>query len=735
MMRGLMSKWHPKVLVVGLVMWAPMFAETAEAAGGIFKEVTYVANVENGTVPKVRYSGREWTANEAGYLSGRGPGHQIMMAPAPEEGDFLAQAEFTLPTKGKKSALTLGYDSRIVFTAGGDQVTLEGRFFRAGEKPIEIKIPKPPEGSLVLERKGDRIEIKLDEKSIYTGACDPGALAMLGFDPMEGTVQLSAFSAQAHIHETEEKEFGNPFGMQLRQLPASAREVFAPVIVEPGPTNECAIVARKDGTLELYHATKPSSDSISVMKSKDGGLTWGASEVAFPLPGKIYYAVMATEERDGEVSLVFHVAGEGPGGYRGRLYNVYYTRSRGDGWETPRLVIPGYVGSIRGLIELQSGRLLLSVGLANPERVEAPTSGTDYGWNDIVTYFSDDKGRTWKASEDVLKIPLNGQNNTRYGAIEPALVQLDDGRVWMLIRSRDGRFWQSLSADGARWSSPERTSFITSDSPATFVKLRDKRIVLLANACQNWANPRSYAMGGREVLQAAISSDDGRNWQGFRDVLHETLGPAGGDRGTSYASAVETADGKVCFFGGQGEGKRAIVLFDPDWLTETEVKDELSAGPEGWVQYGDDKLRVEEWQGRPVVSIPLKSSGLCGASWNFPAMKKGEMRFRLWVPKEAKTLTLSLNDHFSRVDDAKASENSIFPLPLKPGLPIVPDSWTDVVLRWNASQAELLLDGKPVQNFAATRMSAHGLNYLRLEARSDSDQGEMKVADLSAAKK
>ncbi len=715
------------------------FAFAGSASGVGSQEVTYIANLENGTVPHVRYSGREWVNGQDGVLVGRGTGHQVMMTPPPAAGDFQIEAEMQLGGEGRKSALTLGYESRIVLTAGSGALALEGRFFRAGGKSLAITGPVlPREGKFTLgvKRVGETVQVTVNGSKAYAGPCDPGPLAMLGVDPMEGTVQLGRVSAQGQFSETEEEEFGNPFGMQTRKVPGSAKEVFAPVIVHPGPTNECALVARRDGTLELYHATKPSSDSISVMRSKDGGLTWSASEVAFPLPGKIYYAVMAAEGSDGEVNLVFHVAGQGPGGYRGRLYDVYYTRTKGGQWEKPRLVVPGYVGSIRALIELQSGRLVLSVGRANPDRMEAPETGIDYGWNDVVTYFSDDKGSTWKASTDVLKIPLPGKNATRYGAIEPALVQLGDGKIWMLIRSRDGRFWQSFSEDGTRWSAPERTELITSDSPACFIPLRDKRIVLLVNACQNWTNPRSYAMGGREVLQAAISADDGKTWQGFRDVLHETVGPAGGDCGTAYPSGVETKDGKVCFFSGQGEGKQALVLFDPNWLVQTGARDELADGPVDWVQFGDDKIRVEQTEnGGLAVAWPLKSSGLCGAAWNFPATKSGEITFRLWVPKESSALKLALNDHFTRIDDVKATENSVFPITLSEGLSLPAEKWSDITLRWNPREAELLLNGKPVGSFPASRPAVYGVSSLRFEARSASDQGSIKVADLSALQK
>jgi hypothetical protein len=514
-----------------------------------------------------------------------------------------------------------------------------------------------------------------------------------------------------------------PVGVRLRPPPHDLATIHAPAVIREAPTNETCLVARRDGALELYAIGKPESDTATVMRSTDGGLTWTEPALAFRLHNKAYYAIQVLEAHDGTLHAVVHDFREGPGGYRGRLWEVYYaSRPPGGEWTKPRLIVPGYIGSIRGFVQLKAGRLVLAVARAIPERMEAPQSGPDLGWHSTFVYFSDDAGATWRESPDQLILALNGPNATRYGAIEPVLLELRDGRLWMLVRDRGGRLWQSFSTDGgARWPALERSPFISSDSPATLLRLGDGRILLLTNACQNWSDPRSYAMGGREVLHAAISADEGRTWRGFREVLHEPPVATRGDRGTAYASAVENAAGKIVVVSGQGEGKRALLAFDPRWLEETDTRDDLATGPVQWTAYGKAAVRAGSAR---AIAIPIEAGEAVGAQWNFPVGASGEISLRIEVPAGVSSLKLCLNDHFTRLDDRKAAAHAVFVAPITEAGTLA------VSLRWNTRELVVRVGGTE-RRVAAQRPAQFGVNYLRIEFEA-AERGDVTVSDLVA---
>ena len=76
------------------------------------------------------------------------------------------------------------------------------------------------------------------------------------------------------------------------------------------------------------------------------------------------------------------------------------------------------------------------------------------GQFDVTAIYSDDQGETWQKSKSVLRVPIP-HSVSSYGAVEPVIVQLNDGRVWMLIRTQMGRFYESFSRDGSEWTPPD----------------------------------------------------------------------------------------------------------------------------------------------------------------------------------------------------------------------------------------------------------------------------------------
>lgn len=544
--------------------------------------------------------------------------------------------------------------------------------------------------------------------------------------------RVGVWLALAGLAAAAAVESGVTFGLRLRSIPDAMSKVHAPVVIRAAPTNEASLVRRTDGVLELYSVAKPASDSVQVMRSRDGGLTWAEPETAFPLPARAYYALQVLEASDGALHAVVHVQGEGPGGYRGRLYEVYHLRKAvgAANWSASQRVVPGYVGSIRGFIQLRNGRLLLAVGRAVPEREKAPTGGPDYGWNDTFVYLSDDQGTTWWQSPDTLSLELPGRGVTRYGAIEPVLLELAGGRVWMLVRDRGGRLWQTVSENGERWPALSRSEFLSSDSPAACLRLRDGRIVLLTNGCQNWSDPRSYAAGGREVLHAAISADDGVTWRGFREVLHDTPTDAKGDRGTAYPTLVENTAGKIVLVSGQGEGKRALVLFDPAWLLETDLNDHLKAGPVNWTAYGGASLTVSAESERSRLRLQAPAASPAGASWNFPLAAAGEIEFLVQGGAGWRDARISLTDHFSRGDDTKASEHAVFSIDVgRAGLTDpIEGKGSRVIVKWDAEAATVSgAEGGAQVKLKRLRAPLRGLNYLRIDLPAG---GEMELSGL-----
>jgi hypothetical protein len=517
------------------------------------------------------------------------------------------------------------------------------------------------------------------------------------------------------------------YGIRSRKLPENTAKITKPVYIRQSPGNEATMINAGNGLIKIFFINRPgTADKMMSIASSDNGMTWSEPIVEFPLPGEAYYANNLVKGSDGEIYCIFHIWGKGENGYNGRHLDLYHchTENKGEKWTKPQKIYDGYVGSIRGFIQLKNNRLVLVFARAVPSRNQKPIDGTpDYGWNEIISMYSDDLGDTWMTSENGVNILVESTQVTRYGGVEPEIIELNNNKIWMLIRTNKGHMYESFSENsGKTWLDPKPTSFISSDSPADLIRLSDDRIVILWSGNQRWDDPRSYANGGREILHSAISGDDGKTWKGYREVL---MSPSGHfeitrDIGTAYPSGVETEEGKILFLSGQAE-ERAIVSFDPSWLEKSSASDNFKEGLAQWTLFGASS-------GTCISALPGKGSALLitkseknkdldtEAIWNFPMMKKGKLVMDVSIKRGSKGINLALTDHFSVSYDTNASRFGVISVPVLNNKNTVEIHDAKIIITWDCSteKASVYLGRELIKEISFQRKTDLGLNYLRV---------------------
>ena len=372
------------------------------------------------------------------------------------------------------------------------------------------------------------------------------------------------------------------------------------------------------------------------------------------------------------------------------------------------------------------------------------------GLNHIVVLRSDDDAYSWQETqlEDVPPCPIlkhhKGLRWQTYGC-EPTIVELSDGRVWMLIRTSHNFHYEAYSNDGGiNWTTPIPSRFYACNTMPTLFKLTDGRILLFW--CNTTPLPEvdhsqySYLeewerMGfgedvftNRDVIHAAISDDDGKTWIGFRELFlnehrndndfrtsgknEESL-----DKSVHQSQAVELPYGKVMVAFGQHHLCRKIVIFDPAWLYENERKDDFSSGLQNWSIHLYVKSILGNFKGisghcaynrRPGAQLIPSPDGKLrevlqiarypdprlieereGAVWNFPNAVSGKITLLFWISSNFKGCKISIMDHWFNPSDVTAYESAIFTLSisntgkiLNTPLSCEFDKWQYLTIKW-----------------------------------------------------
>jgi Neuraminidase (sialidase) len=257
------------------------------------------------------------------------------------------------------------------------------------------------------------------------------------------------------------------------------------VVCPIGPNNprngEGDIAVLKDGRLLMVYSrwTSPQGHDdapadICGKYSTNGGLTWGPEFLMIPNDAMNLMSVSLLRLKNGELMMIY---GRRHSNAKMWFY-ARFTSNEGKTWSDDHLVTPvmGYqaVNNAR-VIQLKSGRLLAPVFICRGE-----TWMKDYYFFDMV-YYSDDNGRTWKTGGQKLDV-----EGSKFGACEPGVVELKDGRVMMIIRNSLNRIYRSYSSDsGVTWAKPERTELKTPVSPATVTRIPKTGDLLMV-----WNNTR-----------------------------------------------------------------------------------------------------------------------------------------------------------------------------------------------------------------------------------------------------
>ena len=386
-------------------------------------------------------------------------------------------------------------------------------------------------------------------------------------------------------------------------------------------------------------------------------------------------------------------------------------------------------------------------------------------------HLSDDGGLTWRKSKSVVSAPPHKPGGEHAGArwynaaLEASIVELKDGRLWMLTRTSQDRYYESFSNDrGETWSKAEPSRFFGTLTMPTVGKLRDGRLLALWTNTHPMPELRTAekdqwedVFTNRDSHHAAISSDNGRTWTGFRELIldehrnRSDYANFGGseDRGKHQSEFVQLDDHRVLVALGQHKNHRRLMIVDTRWLHEKSRVNTFADGLDAWTHHtyipvirghaSYNRKPAAELVPNPDkpgakamkiaflddVSLVNEKSGADyrrgGATWNFPNGERGRADIALRLPSGSAGVRLSLADRLFNACDADIAPYALYTLKLAPGAKVGSetlhaDTPYRLGIRWNGvakgASAELFLNERKVGTLPLNAESPNGASYL-----------------------
>ena len=340
--------------------------------------------------------------------------------------------------------------------------------------------------------------------------------------------------------------------------------------LKPGPDNprnsEGAFLPLKDGRLMFiysrYYGNSGSDHAtadLAVRYSSDKGATWtDTDEIAVKNHGGMnVMSVSLLRLQSGEIAL-FYLLKNSTSDCRPVMRRSF---DEGKTWSEPATCITDEVGyyvlNNDRVIQLKDGRLLFAVSQHSFE------GGKFDGKGLVMTYSSDDNGKTWRRGKSRLSVV--SPSGRKYAAQEPGVVELKDGRVLLWIRTNAGCQFMSRSTDrGETWSVPQPSWLRAPTSPASIKRLPTGDLLAVWNDHESRFDLKRKGGwdGNRTPLSAALSRDEGETWQGAKVIENDPNGHF------CYIAVQPVDDGTVllgyCAY--RGLGHTRLVKVPVEWF-------------------------------------------------------------------------------------------------------------------------------------------------------------------------
>lgn len=543
------------------------------------------------------------------------------------------------------------------------------------------------------------------------------------------------------------------------------QEIYAPKEVAIAPS--CAwmsLCVLPDGEIRCYGKDE---DKRIYFSSRDAGLSWKIVDVEDD-------AVMTAGYQNPHTGRWFQsFFTEGEGGFQGA--EMPAPPAGTSGWQAV-LSDEGPGGKVKWvkisdldvrvprhpIFLKQRNRVLVCANL--PERHQT-----------IVVARSDDNGESWQTTT-LTPAPLHEiawpHQGVRWqnGSCEATIMERKDGSLLLIARtSQDYHYYYESFDGGETWTDPKPTTLHGTLTMPTLLKMTTGETLFFFCNTQPLAEiqhdaywppyPKSDIAGwgedvftNRDANHCAISFDDGKSWQGFREIALNPVRNAadfrtcGGnkecnDKSVHQFQAYELPYGKVLLHYGQHHVARRLVIFDPKWLLEKEREENFYSGlgsvsthvfyksvsggrrtPSGHCSWNrtSGAILVPDPTGNYEESVFIKANAderlftpQQGLTWNFPAAKKGEVTIRMRPGQEG--LTVTLGDHWFNPSDQYAGLYCPYQMTFYASQ-CPENQWSELKIVWTEEGCDYILNDRLVAHARPHCDMPNGLSYLLLQS-------------------